>query len=112
MTPGPSTEAPSVIRTRLEPGETLTTDTGPGCGDQEARGIVWRGAGPGALVSRPCPSSTVGVAVRECRGAGRGWGPPHLGDCTQLWLTQVSDGYRGGVSVMNAAENIVSQLNR
>ena len=37
MTPGPSTEAPSVIRTRLEPGETLTTDTGPGCGDQEAK---------------------------------------------------------------------------
>ena len=111
-----TTELPEVIKTRLEPGPTgdlsLVSEPGAGCGDQEARGIMWREAGPGSVVSRPCPALTVGVAVRACLGGGRGWGAAHLGDCRATWLAGVSDGYRGGVSAVTTTENIISQLKR
>ena len=120
ITPAQQTTAtPEVIKTRLEPGPgniaggtSMVSEPGAGCGDQEVRGIMWREAGPGSVVSRPCPALTVGVAVRACLGGGRGWGAAHLGDCRATWLAQVSDGYRAGVSAVTTTEHIISQLRR
>ena len=39
-------------------------------------------------------TGTVGVAVRECRLGGRGWGVANLADCRSAWLTRVSSHYR------------------
>ena len=106
-----------MIKTRLEPGLgditgdiSMVSDPGAGCGDQETRGIMWREAGAGSVVTRPCPAHTEGVAVRECRAGG--WGAAHLGDCRARWLAQVSDGYRGGVSAVTTSDNIMTQLKR
>ena len=75
-----TTEAPSVIRTRL--------GAEGGCGEEVARDILWVASAPATTQSRPCPPATLGVAVRECLGRGRGWGAPQLGN---IFVLNTSD---------------------
>ena len=59
-----------------------------GCGVEVARSVLWPVSVPGAVLSRPCPTGSVGQATRECLG--QGWARPHLGGCRVAWLADLS----------------------
>ena len=100
-----TTEPPSVVRVSLDSGAHVS---GQYCSGQLARGVWWPATGAGNLVSRECPHGARGMAERRCSDTGA-WSRAHL-DCVSVWVSQVSDMYRGGAGAGMVSAQIIDNL--
>uniref|UniRef100_A0A674GBE3 Adhesion G protein-coupled receptor L1 n=1 Tax=Taeniopygia guttata TaxID=59729 RepID=A0A674GBE3_TAEGU len=74
---------------------------GPGgrlCEAREVRRVQWPAAQQGALVERPCPKGTRGIASFQCLLGLGVWNPrgPDLSNCTSPWVNQVAQKIKSG----------------
>uniref|UniRef100_A0A674GK54 Adhesion G protein-coupled receptor L1 n=1 Tax=Taeniopygia guttata TaxID=59729 RepID=A0A674GK54_TAEGU len=71
-------------------------NSGPGA--REVRRVQWPAAQQGALVERPCPKGTRGIASFQCLLGLGVWNPrgPDLSNCTSPWVNQVAQKIKSG----------------
>ncbi|XP_064557087.1 adhesion G protein-coupled receptor L1-like [Zonotrichia leucophrys gambelii] len=83
---------------------------GPGAGGRlcearEVRRVQWPAAQQGALVERPCPKGTRGIASFQCLLGLGVWNPrgPDLSNCTSPWVNQVAQKIKSGENAASIA---------
>ncbi|XP_005533594.1 PREDICTED: latrophilin-1 [Pseudopodoces humilis] len=93
---GPGAPPPPPAASRRPPG-------GPGA--REVRRVQWPAAQQGALVERPCPKGTRGIASFQCLLGLGVWNPrgPDLSNCTSPWVNQVAQKIKSGENAASIA---------
>ncbi|KAK1153872.1 hypothetical protein AOXY_G29581 [Acipenser oxyrinchus oxyrinchus] len=80
------------------------------CEEVMARGVKWPSTQQGALIERPCPKGSRGIAAFQCMSSPVMWNPrgPDFSNCTSPWVNQVAQKIKSGENAANIAGELAN----